>query len=208
MGFNRPGIEQRKCHFLRLACTDYARETGRIECYSSPMAKTSAGLLMYRLRRGPGSDLALDSTDDGFEVLLVHPGGPFWAKKDYGAWVVPKGEINPGEEPLAAAKREFEEETGVAAQGVFVPLGTVKHKGGKIVHAWAFEGDCDPTRLRSNTFSMEWPPRSGRRQEFPEIDRGEFFTLEAAHEKINSAEFDFVLRLRELLSHKKPVRGD
>jgi len=134
------------------------------------------------------------------EVLLVHPGGPFWAKKDHGAWAIPKGEIHPHEEPLAAAKREFEEETAIRPEGDFLPLGSVTHKGGKIVFAWAFEGDCDVSRLRSNTFSMEWPPRSGRQREFPEVDRGEFFTLDTAREKINPAEFDFLLRLQDLLS--------
>jgi predicted NUDIX family NTP pyrophosphohydrolase len=147
---------------------------------------------MYRLRR------------KHLEFLLVHPGGPFWAKKDHGAWVVPKGEIQPNEEPLAAAKREFEEETGIRPEGDFIPLGSVKHKGGKIVHAWAFEGDCDSSSLHSNTFSMEWPPRSGRQQEYPEIDRGEFFTVDVAREKINPAEYDLLLRLRDLLSNKQP----
>jgi predicted NUDIX family NTP pyrophosphohydrolase len=111
--------------------------------------KISAGLLMHRLREGE------------LEVLLVHPGGPFWKKKDTGAWFIPKGEVAFGEELLAAAKREFAEETGLTATGPFEELGTVRHKGGKIVHAWGFEGDCDTAMIRSNTFTMEWPPHSG-----------------------------------------------
>lgn len=152
------------------------------------MSKVSAGLLMYRKRNAQ------------MEVLLVHLGGPFWAKKDAGAWFIPKGEVNPGENDFSAAKREFEEETGLRPGPEFLPLGSVKHKSGKKVSAWAFEGDCDPASLRSNTFQMEWPPRSGKTQEFPEIDRAGFFTIEAAREKMHAAEFDFLPRLAELLS--------
>lgn len=152
------------------------------------MSKVSAGLLMYRKRNAQ------------VEVLLVHLGGPFWAKKDAGAWFIPKGEVNPGENDFSAAKREFEEETGLRPGPEFLPLGSVKHKSGKKVSAWAFEGDCDPASLRSNTFQMEWPPRSGKTQEFPEIDRAGFFTIEAAREKMHAAEFDFLPRLAELLS--------
>ena len=152
------------------------------------MGKVSAGLLMYRKR------------DGHFEVLLVHLGGPFWAKKDAGAWFVPKGEVNPGEDELAAAKREFAEETGLVPGEPLLPLGNVKHKTGKKVSAWAFEGDCDPAALRSNTFQMEWPPRSGKMREFPEIDRADFFTIEAARERMHPAEFDFVSRLGQLVS--------
>ena len=148
------------------------------------MAKKSAGLVMYRIRGG------------ALEVLLVHLGGPFWAKKDVGAWFIPKGEIEPGEDELAAAQREFEEETGFKAAGPFIALGSVKHKGGKIVTAWAFEGDCDPASLKSNTFKMEWPPRSGKQREFPEVDRAAFFTVEAAREKMHPAEFEFFPRLQ------------
>jgi len=151
------------------------------------MAKKSAGLVMYRIRGG------------ALEVLLVHLGGPFWAKKDAGAWFIPKGEIEPGEDELTTAQREFEEETGFTAAGPFVALGSVKHKGGKIVTAWAFEGDCDPAGLQSNTFKMEWPPRSGKQREFPEVDRAAFFTIEAAREKIHPAEFEFFERLRRAL---------
>ncbi len=152
------------------------------------MTKVSAGLLMYRKR------------NHQLEVLLVHLGGPFWAKKDAGAWFVPKGEVNPGEDELAAAKREFAEETGLMPAENLVPLGSVKHKSGKKVSAWAFEGDCDPAALRSNTFQMEWPPRSGKTREFPEIDRAAFFTLDAAREKMHPAEFEFVSRLVKAIS--------
>jgi predicted NUDIX family NTP pyrophosphohydrolase len=140
------------------------------------MSKTSAGLLMYRRRAG------------GVEVLLVHPGGPFWRNKDAGAWTIPKGEPAVGEELLEAAKREFEEETGVAPVGDCAPLPSVKQKGGTVIHAWAIEGDLDPAQIRSNTFEMEWPPRSGRRAAFPEIDRAEFFSLDQARLKMNSGQ--------------------
>jgi len=143
--------------------------------------------MMYRITHGE------------IEVLLVHPGGPFWAKKDAGAWSMPKGEINPSEDPLAAAQREFEEETGLKPTGPFVELGRVRHKSGKTVTAWAFQGDCDPARLESNTFEMEWPPRSGQVKTFPEVDRAGFFTTKAAREKINPAEAEFLSRLEILL---------
>jgi len=148
------------------------------------MAKKSAGLVMYRIRGG------------ALEVLLVHLGGPFWAKKDAGAWFIPKGEIEPGEDELAAAQREFEEETGFKPSRPFIALGSVKQKGGKVVTAWAFEGDCDPAALKSNTFKMEWPPRSGKEREFPEVDRAAFFTIEAARGKMHPAEFEILERLR------------
>ncbi len=149
--------------------------------------KISAGLLMYRRK----------SYD--FEFLLVHLGGPFWTKKDAGAWFLPKGEVNPGEHEQSAAIREFTEETGLTPSATLTPLGSVRHKSGKIVHAWAFEGDCDPATVRSNTFEMEWPPRSGKTQTFPEIDRAAFFTLESAREKMHPSEFPLLTRLRELL---------
>jgi predicted NUDIX family NTP pyrophosphohydrolase len=136
------------------------------------MAKLSAGLLMFR------------RTEAGPEVFLVHPGGPFWAKKDLGAWSVPKGEYAEGEAPLEAAKREFHEETGFTVEGEPFELGTVRQAGGKIVSVWAMEGDCDPAKLVSNTCSIEWPPRSGRRMEIPEVDRGAWFGIEAARERI------------------------
>jgi predicted NUDIX family NTP pyrophosphohydrolase len=139
------------------------------------MAKVSTGLLLYRRR-------------PALEVFLVHPGGPFWAKKDEGAWTIPKGEIAEGEEPLQTAVREFTEETGFTVDGDFRPLRPIRQAGGKIVHAWAVEGDCDPAALRSNTFTMAWPPKSGRMKEFPEVDRAAWFTLEEARTKILSAQ--------------------
>ena len=140
------------------------------------MAKVSAGILLYRRQGGV------------LQVFLVHPGGPLWAKKDLGAWSIPKGEIDPGEDALSAARREFEEETGFPVSGNFIPLSPVRLKSGKVVHAWAVEGDCDPEVIRSNTFSMEWPPRSGRQQEFPEIDRALWFGLKEAKGKINKGQ--------------------
>ena len=152
-------------------------------------AKVSAGLLMYRRR---GAEL---------EVFLAHPGGPFFARKDAGAWSIPKGEVEPGEELLATAVREFEEETGIPAGEPRIPLGEVKQKGGKVVHAWAFEGDWpEGATLRSNTFSLEWPPGSGRVQSFPEIDRAELFGLAVARAKINAAQAVFLDRLVQKLS--------
>jgi predicted NUDIX family NTP pyrophosphohydrolase len=126
--------------------------------------------------------------ENGPEVLLVHPGGPFWARKDLGAWTIPKGELEDGEDELATAQREFEEETGIPPSGPFLPLGSVKQKGGKVVHAWAFEGDCAPETIRSNTFKVEWPARSGQWREFAEVDRAEWFALEAARQRINPAQ--------------------
>lgn len=133
--------------------------------------KTSAGLLLYR-RCGE------------LQVLLVHPGGPFWAKKDAGSWSVPKGEFSEGEDPLQAARREFTEETGFTVAGDFCPLNPVKQSGGKVVHAWAVEADCDASQVRSNSFSIEWPPKSGRMQQFPEVDRAEWFTINEARQRI------------------------
>lgn len=148
------------------------------------MPKTSAGIILYRKREG------------GLEVLLVHPGGPFWAKKDSGAWSVPKGEIESGEDLLSAAKREFEEELGFTPPSVeLLPLGTIIQKGGKVVYAWAIEGDCDVRAIRSNTVKVEWPPHSGRLQEFPEVDRAEFFGIEEAKKKINPAQVELLERL-------------
>ncbi len=138
--------------------------------------RESVGLLLYRVKQGE------------LEFLLVHPGGPFWKKKDAGAWSIPKGEPGPNEEPLAAAKREFEEELGFRAEGTCVPLTPIRQKGGKLVRAWAVEGDCDPAACKSNIFEMEWPPRSGRMQAFPEVDRAGFFTLAQAREKLNPAQ--------------------
>ena len=155
------------------------------------MAATSAGLLMYRRRAG------------GWEVLLVHPGGPFWARKDLGAWSIPKGEYSGSEDALAIARREFDEELGFAAQGEFLPLVPVKQAGGKTVTAWAFEGDCDPASVRSNTFTMEWPPRSGRQQAFPEVDRAAWFTLDEARERINKGQRPLLDELEKRLGRER-----
>jgi predicted NUDIX family NTP pyrophosphohydrolase len=152
------------------------------------MAKTSAGLLMYRIENGV------------LEVLLAHPGGPFWAGKDRGAWFVPKGEIEPGESEMAAAEREFEEETGIRPVGPYLSLGSVKHKSGKTVIAWAFAGTCNPAAVKSNTFTMEWPPRSGKQAEFPEVDRTEFFTVAQARARMHAQELELVERLRVILA--------
>jgi predicted NUDIX family NTP pyrophosphohydrolase len=134
----------------------------------------------------------------GLEVLLVHPGGPFFRNKDEAAWSIPKGEPDDGEDLLDAAQREFEEETGLKATGPFVPLKPVKQKGGKIVHAWACAGDCDPACVQSNTFSIEWPPKSGKRSEFPEIDRAEFFDLATARVKIKAGQEDLLRQLEAI----------
>jgi predicted NUDIX family NTP pyrophosphohydrolase len=150
--------------------------------------KKSAGLLMYR--RIAGGDI---------EVLLAHPGGPFWKSKDAGAWSIPKGEYEEPEEPMKAALREWTEETGFEALPPFLPLGEIRQKNGKHVTAWAFEGSCHPSQLVSNTFEMEWPPKSGRMQSFPEIDRVQWFGLEEARERINPAQAAFVERLAKLL---------
>jgi predicted NUDIX family NTP pyrophosphohydrolase len=136
------------------------------------MPKQSAGLLMYRLR------------ESLVEVFLVHPGGPFWAKKDAGAWSIPKGEYAAGEDPLDAARREFAEETGFEPRGEFIPLGTIRQAGGKLVSVWAVEGDCDPAQVKSNLCTIEWPPRSGRKMEIPEVDRAGWFSVDEAREKI------------------------
>ncbi|MFT3900756.1 MAG: NUDIX domain-containing protein [Gordonia sp. (in: high G+C Gram-positive bacteria)] len=145
------------------------------------MAAQSAGLLVHR---------------GTAEVFLVHPGGPFWARKDLGAWSIPKGEHAPDEDPLAAARREFVEETGQPApDGPVTDLGEVRQRGGKVVRAYAVVGDVDATAVESNTFEIEWPPRSGRRRAFPEVDRGEWFTLEEAAAKINPAQAEFLVRL-------------
>jgi predicted NUDIX family NTP pyrophosphohydrolase len=152
------------------------------------VAKRSAGILLYRVKRGAP------------EVLLVHPGGPFWARRDAGAWSIPKGEYEPGDDPGASALREFEEETGSAlSPGELIDLGSVEQKGGKVVSAWASEGDLDADAVRSNTFAMEWPPRSGRTAEFPEIDRAGWFGVDEAREKLVPAQAEFLDRLLERL---------
>jgi predicted NUDIX family NTP pyrophosphohydrolase len=150
------------------------------------MGKTSAGLLLYRWREGR------------LEVFLVHPGGPFWARKDEGAWSIPKGEFSDGEDPLAAARREFAEETGLVPDGAFVALTPLRQAGGKIVHAFAIEGDCDPSAIRSNSFTIEWPPRSGERREFPEVDRAAWFAIAEAERKILKGQLGLLAQLVEL----------
>ena len=150
------------------------------------MPRQSAGLLMFRRCQGV------------LQVLLAHPGGPYFVKKDEGHWSIPKGEPDGQEDLLATALREFEEETGVAPQGPYLPLRPVQQKGGKIVHAWAFDGDCDPRQLRSNTFTLEWPPHSGQVVEFPEIDRAEFFDLPTARKKIKPGQEPLLAELEAL----------
>jgi predicted NUDIX family NTP pyrophosphohydrolase len=154
------------------------------------MPKVSAGLLMYRIR------------DGALQFLLAHPGGPFWKDRDAGAWTIPKGEIQQGEEPLAAAQREFEEEVGFKPQGRFIELTPITQKSGKIVHAWAFEGDCDPALVRSNSFKMEWPPHSGKFEDCPEVDRAGFFGMEEAKGKINPAQIPLLVETAQRLGQK------
>jgi predicted NUDIX family NTP pyrophosphohydrolase len=151
------------------------------------MARQSAGILLFRV---PPSGEP--------EVFLVHPGGPLWARKDDGAWSIPKGGFRDDEEPPAAALREFEEETGVRPSGEMIPLQPLRQPDGKQIHAWASEGDLDPAQLRSNLFSLEWPPRSGKRAQFPEVDRGEWFSLEDARRKILKGQAGFLDQLRAL----------
>jgi predicted NUDIX family NTP pyrophosphohydrolase len=153
------------------------------------MAKLSAGLLMYRKLQG------------GVEVFLVHPGGPFWARKDLGAWSIPKGEHHRNEEPLAAARREFREETGIEPHGPLRPLKPIKQAGGKVVQAWAFEGDVDPSAIRSNTFAMEWPPGSGRDKTFPEVDRAAWFGMDEAKTKILKGQVALLNELQAALEN-------
>ena len=154
------------------------------------MPRVSAGLLMYRIQDGK------------LQVLLAHPGGPLFQNKDDGAWTIPKGEIEPDEDLLDAAKREFEEETGITPTGPFFALTPIKQKGGKIVHAWAFKGDCNPGAIVSNTFTMEWPPKSGRQMEFPEMDRAEFFDVAAARRKIKAAQMPLVEECEQIAMGK------
>ncbi|MDB5312979.1 MAG: hydrolase [Gemmataceae bacterium] len=150
-------------------------------------SNTSAGLLLFR------------RTGSGLEVFLAHPGGPFWARRDAGAWTIPKGLIDPGEDPLAAARREFGEETGLHPAGPFLPLGNVRLKSRKVIHAWACEGDADPAAVTSNETRTEWPPKSGKWVTFPEIDRCAWFDPATARAKINAAQAEFLERLEALL---------
>ena len=155
------------------------------------MPKTAAGLLLYR--RAPA----------GPEVLLVHLGGPFWARKDLGSWSIPKGEVAPGEDLLSAARREFREETGMDPTGTPFPLGQVKQAGGKVVHAFALEGDFDPSSLKSNTFSVEWPKGSGQLRDFPEVDRAAWFALAEARRRILTTQ----VPLLDVLEAARQLRG-
>jgi predicted NUDIX family NTP pyrophosphohydrolase len=155
----------------------------------------SAGILLYRYP--PGSPVTGDAEP---EVLLVHPGGPMWSRRDLGAWSLPKGEVDPGEEPLAAARREFAEETGSPVpEGEPVALGEVRLKSGKRVLAWALAGDLDAAAVVSNTFEMQWPPRSGRMRSFPEVDRAQWFSLQDARARLNPAQAAFVDRVADIL---------
>ena len=150
-------------------------------------AEISAGILLYR------------ETNGTLEVLLAHPGGPFWARKDDGAWTIPKGLVEPGADLLVTAQREFTEETGFVADGPFVPLAPVRQTSGKIVHAFACRGDFDAAKLISNTFEIEWPPRSGRRRQFPEVDRAAWFDLATAREKLIAYQRPFLVELEKML---------
>lgn len=147
------------------------------------MSQKSAGIVLYRIQKS------------SIEVFLVHPGGPYWAKKDDGAWSIPKGEFDENEEPLAAAKREFQEETGIQLSGEFIQLNPVKQKGGKMVYAWAVKGDIDPAKVKSNSFEIEWPPRSGKMKSFPEIDKAAWFPLSEAQKKIIEAQSALIKEL-------------
>lgn len=152
------------------------------------MASKSAGILLYRIQ---GNEL---------EVLLVHPGGPFWKNKDEGSWSIPKGEFDEREEPFAAALREMKEEVGLELKGNFIELTPVKQKSGKLVYAWALEYDFDPSKIKSNTFEIEWPPKSGKKKEFPEIDKAEWFDVKTAAKKIIGAQASLLDELCKKLS--------
>ncbi len=155
------------------------------------MGRQSAGLLIYRRRAG------------SLGFFLVHPGGPYWTNRDLGSWSIPKGEFAEGEDPLSVARREFQEETGQSVSGEFIPLPAVKQRGGKTVHPWLVAADFDASTITSNTFSMEWPPRSGNRQEFPEVDRAEWFTADVANQKIIDGQRPLLAEAESLLD-KKP----
>jgi predicted NUDIX family NTP pyrophosphohydrolase len=155
------------------------------------MPQVSVGMLIYRWR------------ENILQVFLVHPGGPFWTNKDAGAWSIPKGVLEPGEDPVEGAQREFHEETGFRVRGRLIPLGAVKAHAGKTIRAWAAEGDYDPGKVKSNLFSMEWPPRSGRQREFPEVDRAAWFGIEEAHEKIHRGQVPLLGELVGILSKNR-----
>jgi predicted NUDIX family NTP pyrophosphohydrolase len=178
------GGSERGISWVRRAV--HARFPGPSRAHPQPV-KISAGLLLFR--RGAA----------GLELFLAHPGGPFWTHKDAGAWTIPKGVIEPGEDPLAAARREFEEETGVTPTGPFLPLGSIRQKAGKEIHAWAWEGDADPDRVTSNLVQTEWPRGSGRRLTFPEVDRCGWFGPATARKKLNPAQAELISRLEAAL---------
>ena len=152
------------------------------------MSKKSAGILLYRFKK------------KNLEIFLAHPGGPFWKNKDAGAWSIPKGEFDDNEEPLDAAIREMKEETGLTLKGNFIELTPVKQKSGKLVYAWALEHNIDPSEIKSNEFEMEWPPKSGKKKSFPEIDKAEWFDLTMAKDKILGAQWPLVEQLRKKLN--------
>ncbi|WP_142603830.1 NUDIX domain-containing protein [Solitalea koreensis] len=154
------------------------------------MPQKSAGILLYRFNKS------------SYEVLLVHPGGPFWSKKDLGAWSIPKGEFSEHEEPLSAARREFTEEIGMPVTGEFIQLTSVKQKGGKVIYAWALQGSINTEHIKCNTFEIEWPPKSGKKQEFPEIDKAEWFSFSEAKQKINPSQAAFI---DELINRLNPT---
>jgi predicted NUDIX family NTP pyrophosphohydrolase len=177
------------CLLVPQHCTGHLRDA---KGENAGMPPQSAGILLYRLRSGAP------------DVLLVHPGGPFWARKDLGAWSIPKGELFPGEEPLEAARREWLEEIGSPLDGPFTPMRPVRQPGGKVVLAWAVCGDLDPSTVRSNTFSLEWPRGSGRFAEFPEVDRAEWFSLSAARGKILKGQLPLLDELKRILASAGP----
>ena len=161
------------------------------------MNKKSAGILLYRFE------------NSNFEVFLVHPGGPFFIKKDLGAWSIPKGEFNEGEDPLETAKREFHEETGSQIEGDFMELSPVTQKGGKTVFAWALKGNINPNEIKSNTFELEWPPKSNKKKSFPEIDKGEWFNVQTAKQKINQNQASLIDELCNKLGlTEKQIKGE
>lgn len=155
------------------------------------MSKKSAGILLYRLQ------------NDIWEVLLVHPGGPFWTKKDLGAWSIPKGEFDENENPRDAAKREVEEETGMKVQGDFIALTPVKQKSGKLIYAWAVQGNFDAAQIKSNTFEIEWPPKSGKKKSFPEVDKAAWFNIEEAKKKITEGQLPVINEIEMKLAALK-----
>lgn len=167
------------------------RESAAFAKQSPTRGKTSAGLLLYRQR-----------DDAALEVLLVHPGGPLWSHKDDGVWSIPKGEVEGDEDRLAAARREFAEETGFSPQGEFFDLGEIRQPSGKTVHVWAGAGDWDPRLLKSNTFEIEWPPKSGRMKPFPEVDRADWFDIATARRKLSRGQVDFIDRLITVLDKR------